>query len=107
MLTLPDDMFALLAAFAPLFSRRVWRYVPVLVVGAILAPGRRMVSTAWRTMGLGQTRRFQHYHRVLSLAFWSSLQASRILLGWLLTTFAPQGPLALRIHETTDHRHCP
>jgi hypothetical protein len=102
--TLPDDMFALLAAFAPLFSRRVWRYVPVLVVGAILAPGRRMVSTALRTMGLGQTRRFQNYHRVLSRAVWSSLKASRILLGLLVATFAPQGPLVLGIDETIERR---
>src|SRR5215469_11443976 len=55
MLSLPEDIVALLAPFAPLFSRRVWRYVPVLVVGALLAPGRRMVSTALRAVGLGQT----------------------------------------------------
>src|SRR5215472_15845134 len=104
MLTLPEDIFALLAAFAPLFSRRVWRYVPVLVVGAILAPGRRMVSTVLRTMGLGQTRRFQNYHRVLSRAVWSSRQASRILLGLLVATFAPAGPLVLGIDETIERR---
>src|SRR5260370_1647203 len=104
MLSLPDDMFALLASFAPLFSRRVWRYVPVLVVGALLAPGRRMVSTALRTMGLGQTRRFQNYHRVLSRAVWSSRQASRILLRLLVATFAPAGPLVLGIDETIERR---
>ena len=80
MLTLLDDIVTLLASFAPLFSRRVWRYVPVLVVGALLAPGRRMVSTAWRALRLGQVRHFQNYHRVLSRAVWSSLRASRILL---------------------------
>lgn len=104
MLSLPDDMFALLASFAPLFSRRVWRYVPVLVVGALLAPGRRMVSTALRTMGLGQTRRFQNYHRVLSRAVWSRRKASRILLGLLVATFAPEGPLVLGIDETIERR---
>jgi hypothetical protein len=104
MLTLPEDIFAVLAAFAPLFSRRVWRYVPVLVVGAILAPGRRMVSTALRTMGLGQYLRIQNYHRVLSRAVWSSRQASRILLGLLVATFAPQGPLVLGIDETIERR---
>ena len=104
MFSLPDDMFALLAPFAPLFSRRVWRYVPVLVVGAILAPGRRMVSTVLRTVGLGQTRRFQNYHRVLSRAVWSSRRASRILLGLLVATFAPAGPLVLGIDETIERR---
>ena len=104
MFSLPDDMFALLAPFAPLFSRRVWRYVPVLVVGAILAPGRRMVSTVLRTVGLGQTRRFQNDHRVLSRAVWSSRRASRILLGLLVATFAPAGPLVLGIDETIERR---
>ena len=104
MLTLPDDMFALLAAFAPLFSRRVWRYVPALVVGALLAPGRRMVSTVLRTVGLGQTPRCQTYHRVLSRAVWSSRKASRILLGLLVATFAPAGPLVLGIDETIERR---
>jgi hypothetical protein len=104
MLPLPEDMFALLVAFAPLFSRRVWRYVPVLVSGAILAPGRRMVSTVLRTVGLGQVRRFQNYHRVLSRAVWSSLQASRIVLGLLVATFAPDGPLVLGIDETIERR---
>ncbi len=104
MLTLPDDMFALLASFAPLFSRRVWRYVPILVVGAILAPGRRMVSTVLRSVGLGQTRRIQNYHRALSRAVWSSRRASRILLGLLVATFAPTGPLVLGIDETIERR---
>src|SRR5258707_2906329 len=102
MLTLPDDIVALLASFAPLFSRRVWRYVPVLVVGALLAPGRRMVSTAWRALGLGQVRHFQNYHRALSLALWSTLGARRILLGLLLATFAPDRTLVLGIDEPMD-----
>jgi hypothetical protein len=104
MFTLPEEMVALLAAFVPLFSRRVWRYVPVLVVGALLAPGRWMVSTALRTVGLGQTRRFQNYHRVLSRAIWSSRKASRILLGLLVVTFVPAGPLVLGIDETIERR---
>ena len=104
MLSLPEDRFALLATFAPLFSRQVWRYVPVLVVGAIVAPGRRLVSTALRTVGLSQTRRIQNYHRVLSRAVWSRRQASRILLGLLVATLAPTGPLVLGIDETIERR---
>lgn len=52
MLILPEDIFALLAAFAPLFSCRVRRSVPLLIVGAILAPGRRIVSSVLRTVGV-------------------------------------------------------
>lgn len=32
--TLPPEVLALLARFAPLFSTRTWAYVPALVVGA-------------------------------------------------------------------------
>jgi hypothetical protein len=104
MLTLPEDIFAVLAAFAPLFSRRVWRYVPVLVVGAILAPGRRMVSTVLRTVGLAESAHFQNYHRVLNRAVWSSRRASQLLLALLVATFAPAGPLVLGIDETIERR---
>lgn len=104
MLFPPADIVALLSHFAPLFSRRVWRHVPLLVVGAILAPGRRMVSTVLRTMGLSQERHFQTYHRVLNRAVWSSLGASHIRLNLLVRTFAPDGPLVLGIDETIERR---
>jgi hypothetical protein len=104
MLLLPADIIALLTPFAPVFSRRVWRHIPVLVTGAILAPGRRMVSTVLRALGLSHLRTFQTYHRVLNRAVWSSLEASRILLRLLVATFAPAGPLVLGIDETIERR---
>jgi hypothetical protein len=104
MLLLPSEILALLQHFAPLFSRRTWRHVPLLVVGAILAPGGRMVSSALRAVGLGQVPTFQTYHRVLNRAVWSSLSASRILLGLLVATFAREGQLVLGIDETIERR---
>ncbi len=104
MLLLPADILALLAHFAPLFSRRTWRHVPVLVVGALLAPGRRMVSSALRAVRLAQVSTFQTYHRVLNRAVWSSLKASRILLQLLIGTFAPDGPLVVGVDETIERR---
>lgn len=107
MLLLPADIVAFLAPFAPLFSQPVWRHVQVLLVGAILAPGRRMVSTALRAVGLSHLPTFQTYHRVLNRAAWSSLDASRILLGLLVATFAPTGPLLVGIDETIERRRGP
>ncbi|MGO8947813.1 MAG: transposase [Ktedonobacterales bacterium] len=104
MLLPPADIFALLSHFAPLFSRRVWRHIPLLVVGAILAPGHRMVSTVLRTVGLSQDQHFQTYHRVLNRAVWSSLKASHILLRLLVSTFVPTGPVVLGIDETIERR---
>ena len=104
MLLLPADIIALLTPFAPLFSRRTWRHVPVLVVGALLAPGRRMVSSVVRVVGLAHLPTFQTYHRVLNRAVWSSLDASRILLHLLVAAFASNGPLVLGIDETIERR---
>jgi hypothetical protein len=107
MLLLPPDIIALLAPFAPLFSSRTWRQVPVLLVGAILTPGRRLVSSALRVVGLSHLGTFESYHRVLNRAVWSSLGVSRILLGLLVTTFAPTGPLVVGIDETIERRRGP
>ena len=104
MRTLPTTMIRLLAPFAPLFSRRVWDNAQVLLMGAILAPGRRTVGSALRAMGLDQQKRFHRYHRVLSRASWSSLKARRILLGLLVEAFVGEGPLILGIDETLQRR---
>jgi hypothetical protein len=101
---LPVDIAALVAPFASLFTRPVWRHVQVLLVGAILAPGRRMVTSALRAVGLSHLPTFQRYHRVLNRAVWSGLGASRILLGVLVATFAATGPLVVGIDETIERR---
>ena len=106
MRTLPEEMIRALAPFAPLFSKRLWRHVQVLLAGAILAPGARTVSSALRAMGLEQEKRFHRYHRVLSRARWSSLEASRVLLRLLVETFVPEGdPLVVGIDETLERRY--
>jgi hypothetical protein len=104
MRTLPTTMIRVLDPFAPLFSKRVWQHVRVLLVGATLAPGERTVSSALRAMGLNQEKRFHRYHRVLSRASWSSREASRVLLRLLVRTFSPEEPLVLGIDETLERR---
>jgi hypothetical protein len=97
-------MRPVIAPFVPLFSRRVWCHAQVLLVGAILAPGIRTVAAVLRVMGLSQIRPFQRYHRVLNRAVWSSLAVSRVLLGLLVATFAPTGPIVLGIDDTLERR---
>ena len=106
MRTLPPKMVQALAPFAPLFSKRVWQHAQLLVVGAILAPGKRTVASALRAMGLDQEKRFHRYHRVLSRAGWSSLKVSRVLLGLLVEAFVPEGsPLVVGVDETLERRY--
>jgi hypothetical protein len=79
--SLPEAIIAVLRPFAGLFSRPVWAHVQVLLVGALLCRGPRTVAAVLRIMGLGQEKRFEKYHRVLSRACWSGLQSGKILLG--------------------------
>jgi DDE superfamily endonuclease len=101
---LPKDLLSLMLTFAPLFSKRVWQSVLVLVVGAILAPGKRTVSAILRVMGLEQDPQFQTYHRVLNRAVWSSRKASAILLSQLVAVFASSGTLVFGIDDTIERR---
>jgi DDE superfamily endonuclease len=106
MRTLPPKMVQALTPFAPLFSERVFRHARVLLIGAILAPGARTVSSALRAMGLEREKRFHRYHRVLSRARWLSREVSRVLLGLLVEVFVPEGdPLVVGIDETLERRY--
>src|SRR5215211_832871 len=104
MRTPPSMMIRVLAPFAPLFSERVFEHVQLLMAGAILTPGKRTVSSALRAMGLDQHKTFHRYHRVLSRAKWSSMEASRILLDSLVEAFVPEGPLVVGVDETLERR---
>lgn len=66
------NYLSLVQLFAPHFSTLVWQHAQVLLIGALLAPGRRTVTAVLRIIGLSEERQFQTYHRVLSRAVWSS-----------------------------------
>jgi len=102
--TLPTNYLTLIAVFAPLFSKRIWGVAQVLLIGGIVAPGKRTVTAVLRVMGLSECRHFQNYHRVLSRAVWSSLRASQVLLKLLVTTFAARGPVVVGLDDTIERR---
>src|SRR5262245_2507947 len=102
--SVPVALMQLIVKFAPLFSKRVWAHAQVLVVGALLAPGKRTVTAVLRVMGLSQERQFQNYHRVLNRAQWSSLALARVLLGMVVRTFVPAGPIVIGIDDTLERR---
>lgn len=102
--TPPPQLTSIILAFAPLFWKRTWEHAQVLLWGAILAPGKRTVTSALRIMGLSEDRHFENYHRVLNRARWSGLKASRVLLNLLLSPFAPSGPLVFGLDDTIERR---
>lgn len=102
--TLQTEYITVMGAFARLFSQRIWEHAKVLLMGAILSPAERTVAAVLRVMGLSWEKHFQNYHRVLNRAVWSSLEASRILLGLLINTFARRGPVILGLDDTIERR---
>jgi len=102
--TLPPEYYTILSVFTPFFTKRIWVYVQVMMIGAILAPGKRTVTSVLRIMGLSQEKHFQNYHRVLNRAKWSSLQISRVLLKLLVQTFVPKGPIVMGLDDTIERR---
>lgn len=98
------EFMSLMVAFAPLFSQRVWPRALILLIGAVLAPGKRTVSQILRVMGLAQERQYQKYHRVLNRAVWSSRQASKVLFQILVSTFVPTGVVVLGLDDTIERR---
>lgn len=105
MLKLPIWMITILTEFAPaIWGLSTWYKVEVMVVGAILATGKRTVSAVLRVMGLGGERNYAMYHHVLSRAVWSGLEVSAILLRVLVKTFDTGGPLVFGVDETIERR---
>jgi hypothetical protein len=102
---LPPEIVRVLRVFEDVFSERVWDWVQVLVVGAILTPGQRTVAAVLRVMGLGDERQYQNYHRVLNRARWSSRELSRRLLLAIVAAFVPgEGPVLVGLDETIERR---
>jgi hypothetical protein len=60
---LPARFAVVILAFAPLFVHRSWQHARVLLVGAILTPGRRTVASLLRITGHSRERHFVNYHR--------------------------------------------
>lgn len=103
-LNLPVEIASIILPFAALFSKRVWCHAQILMVGAILATGKRTITSILGVMGLSESEHFQNYHRVLNRAVWSSLEGSRVLLMMLVTMFAPSEPIIMGIDDTIERR---
>jgi DDE superfamily endonuclease len=104
MLHLPARFAAIIVAFAPLFRHRTWHHAEILLVGAILAPDKRTVTSILRISGLSRERHFVNYHRVLSRARWSGREAARLLLGLLIHAFVPARPVIFGLDDTLERR---
>ena len=105
MLTLPGAIVPILQPFSTLFRHRTWTKAQILLVGAILSPRKRTITSALRIMGLGDDRGFAKYHHVLNRAVFSPLQLSRVLLTLLVRHLGRDDePMVFGIDETIERR---
>jgi hypothetical protein len=104
---LPADFLVVFQNFEPILTSTVWPYALSLLVGAILAPGKRTVTSVLRVLGCSGSAHFQNFHRVLNRTVWSARETSRVLLGLLVETFSPHGALLFGLDETIERRWGP
>jgi hypothetical protein len=106
MLNLPGIVIDLIDPFAPCFyGVTTWMKAQILWIGAILTPGKRVVTEALRVMGLGDSQPCAQYHQVLNRAAWSPLAMAPIVLKLLVRRFAQAGePLVFGIDPTIERR---
>ncbi|MCI0353165.1 MAG: transposase [Acidobacteriales bacterium] len=107
-MSLSPEILSVLAIFQSAFTSPTWDKAQVLIIGTLLARGRRTVTAALRQMGRGQEEDFSLYHHVLNRAQWSLLELSQLLLQALIKAFvAASGSLTFVIDETLERRWGP
>ena len=107
-MSLPDAIIVVLAHCEPCFTQPTWHKATLLVVGTLLARGRRTVAAALRLTGHTQDPSFSRFHHVLNRARWVPLALSHRLLLLLVATFVPQGAcVELVVDETLERRWGP
>ena len=102
MRTLTAELLSLIVVFQPLFTKPTWEHARALLLGALLARGKRTVTACLRVVGLSDEKHFQNYHRVLNRAKWNTLLASRMLLG-LIVILVP-GAIVIGADDTIERR---
>jgi len=100
---MPPEIMNLMMPFAPVFQARTWDKIQELVAGAILAPGKRTVSSVLRVLGKSHELSYAKYHHVLNRARWSSQALSERLLRLVVGTLGSD-PLVLGIDEHIERR---
>jgi hypothetical protein len=104
LLVVPQALAPLLTTCAPLCTKRGWHAGPVLLVGAILAPGTRPITAVWRGMGLAPAEPFHPEHRVLTRDVWAARAGARLLLLLLVSRRAPGRPLGMGLADPLARR---
>jgi len=105
---LPAAIIPIFAHFAPAFTQPTYQKALVLVVGTILAKGRRTITSALRAVGKAQECGWAKYHHVLNRSSWSGLLVSQLLLQLIIATFVATSEIVtIAVDETLERRWGP
>jgi hypothetical protein len=78
--------------------------VLVLVMGALLSPGKRTITSCLRMTGRAQAANFATFHQILNRARWSPRAAARRLLYVVVERLVPDGPVVIGLDDTIERR---
>lgn len=105
--TVPQVLRQWLQAWRPCFTAPSWEHVLVLVMGALLAPGKRTVTSCLRMTGRAEAANFATFHQILNRARWSSRAVARRLLCIVVERLVPDGPVVIGLDDTIERRWGP
>src|SRR5437879_2976456 len=98
----PFPIIGVRIAFRCAFTRPTWTHARTLVVGTLLARGRRTVAAAGRATAQAADKNGRKVPAVLSRARGPSPTRSRRWLGRRVAAFAPTGGVTVAIAETLE-----
>ena len=100
----PQVLRQWLQEWRPCFTAPSWEHVLVLVMGALLAPGKRTVTSCLRMTGRAEAANFATFHQILNRARWSSRAVARRLLCVVVERLVPTGPVVIGLDDTIERR---
>jgi hypothetical protein len=104
-ITLPKAAEPLLARLSIAFTRPAFQRAIALLVGAVLALGRRTVTrTLWTARSVAPAGHHADYHRVFSRARWSVWALGRVLAAMAIE-LVPEGQAVVCTVDDTAARH--
>jgi hypothetical protein len=102
--TVPQVLHDWLLPWRSCFTAPSWEHVLVLIMGALLAPGKRTVSACLRMTGRIDASNFASFHQILNRVRWSPRCAARRLLGVVIERLVPAGPVVIGMDDTIERR---
>jgi hypothetical protein len=100
----PQILRQWLRAWRTCFTAPSWEHVLILVMGALLAPGKRTVTSCLRMTGRAEAANFASYHQILNRACWSPRAVARQLLAIVVERLVPDGPVVIGMDDTIESR---